>query len=129
MTYSIGPSTSVSPSVSTVYTITGGTDFCSGKSVILVQIITCTGIEEQRDKNILQVFPNPAHDKLVLNTYFQGEALIKMMNMTGEIVMEKKQEINIGEQILSIEDLPTGIYLLSYEVKGQSPYLVRIVKQ
>jgi hypothetical protein len=70
MTYSIGPSTAVSPSLTTQYTVTGETGFCSGKSVIAVQIITCTGLEEKESQNSLSVFPNPAQDRLFIRSSF-----------------------------------------------------------
>jgi len=129
MTYSIGPSTGVSPSLSTQYTVTGGTGFCSGKSVIAVQIITCTGLEEKASQNSLSVFPNPAQDRLFIRSSFQGIATLKVMNLTGELVLQVGKEMNGELQSISIQDLPAGIYLISFEAKGQTPHLVRVIKQ
>ncbi|PBQ33067.1 hypothetical protein CNR22_15200 [Sphingobacteriaceae bacterium] len=129
MTYSVGPYTAVSPSISTCFTVTGTSQFCGGTAVICVDLITCTALEEKQKKIFLQVFPNPANDKIVLHSSLQGNAILKMISITGQVILEEKKEMQGEPQTLTIENLPAGIYFLSLEIKGQTTQLVRVVKQ
>lgn len=129
MTFSIGASTAVSPSVTTCFTVTGSDAFCSGTASICLDIISCTGIDEKQSKNNLHVYPNPTNDKLFISTATSDETLITLTTLTGETTRCYQSVFNKETLMISLRELPTGIYFLSVEVKGQSPQQVRVVKQ
>lgn len=69
-----------------------------------------TGINETSAKeNNIQIFPNPAHDKIEIKTEsgtpFQK---IQLIDVHGRIIKEQKGSANI----LNIEDVPAGNYII-----------------
>lgn len=129
MTYSVGPTTAVSPTANTCFTVTGSDNFCSGKASICLDIITCTSLEEKQNTSTLKVFPNPVTDQLVVSGIYSDEALLKIKSICGETLASYQKVFTKETVTLSIQELPAGIYFLSVEVKGQSPQQIRVIKQ
>lgn len=66
------------------------------------------------DLNEIEISPNPANDVLSLNNSSIGN--VEIINMTGEIVVQKR--IDIQEKI-NISNLKTGIYLIRYSTQNK----------
>lgn len=105
-------STVVSPTVPTVYTVTGTTNGCSSFTTITQFVNPCVGIlENQIEGTIGFVFPNPSNgDFTILNPFGHetvGFQLINSMNQildSGKIEGERRNYLSNG--------IPPGIYYL-----------------
>jgi PKD repeat protein len=113
-----GANVTANPTVTTSYSVTG-TDVnnCTSTAVSTVVIKTCMGIATGSGKNFA-VYPNPANDRLFIET--PKSALIKLINITGQVVLE--QTISIGKNDINIAALAAGAYNLMVNANGQISY-------
>jgi len=63
---------------------------------------------ENQDQSLLQVYPNPASDKLHLS--LQEYTAVEILSLTGERVLEFSQMS--GEQTIDVSSLQKGLYIL-----------------
>ncbi|MFN0201438.1 MAG: T9SS type A sorting domain-containing protein, partial [Bacteroidia bacterium] len=101
------------------------------------QSATATGCrvmqnEEETFENILSVYPNPTEK--MLNAKIQvteaGEATLTLVNSLGQNIWTEKRNLEEGDTDiqLSLEALPAGIYILSFD-KENVHQSVKIVKE
>ncbi|MBE9511956.1 MAG: T9SS type A sorting domain-containing protein [Bacteroidetes bacterium] len=80
----------------------------------------------------INLFPNPARDFLNLSvkTTDEGEFIVKIMNLTGQVILEKKYYVQEGFQTINIpvNTLIPGPYLFSIHV-DENVVVYRIFKQ
>lgn len=87
------------------------------------------GIPENSPVHSLDIYPNPAFDKL--NVLFESEtdetASVRLVNLTGKVVLGEVIENAAGNyhSVLDVSELPDGMYFL--ELESASSKLVRKV--
>ncbi len=94
------------------------------------KIALVTGINELSGTTKIEVFPNPAQDKITLNTIgINGKYQVRLINAQGVIVKKFNQVFNSGtsEQI-DISDLADGFYILSLENQSER-YHCNLIKR
>lgn len=104
-----GSVVSVSPTVTTTYTVTGtGSNGCTGTAITVLQVVPCPGIAEIKGNVIHELYPNPSQDqfKLVIQSLFD-EAEFVLINTLGQIVYS--QQIQSAETFIKPE-LCKGVY-------------------
>ncbi|WP_167613190.1 BspA family leucine-rich repeat surface protein [Maribellus sediminis] len=84
---------------------------------------TNTGIGDTHIDNSIFVYPNPANDKLYIETNSSGE--VKLFDLNGKIVLN--QRIENGKNELDISDFMKGSYFLRCEFKD-GIHIVQFVK-
>jgi len=88
---------------------------CEGEAVELIVNISPVGIDESF-MNDLNLYPNPAGEKLNIELYSDKEASIQLqvVNQTGQIVMESTQNLTSGnnKSTLNTSKLSNGYYTL-----------------
>ena len=62
----------------------------------------------------VKLYPNPVNDQLIVDG--NGELLIQITDITGKVLISKKVE---GKDILNLNDLTTGTYIISIKNKEQ----------
>ncbi len=107
-------SISVSPSVTTVYSVTVSDGVCSSSSSITQNVSTCTAINQLEDLNFINVYPNPFNhslEVLVNNSNEQNKSItINIYNVLGENVYSQKA---LGSKtIINTTDLGNGTYFV-----------------
>ncbi len=65
----------------------------------------------------ITVYPNPAKDRIQLQTNFAGIKDITIMNAGGQLVA--REQISATGKELNIEKLKSGVYFLTIYVKGE----------
>lgn len=75
-----------------------------------------------------EVFPNPATDNIFLKLpeTLKFPASLLIYSNTGQLL---KEQIIIGSELISIQDIPTGIYLLRLTDSRNVPYKTKFIKQ
>ncbi len=130
MSFSLGATTAVSPTASTCYTVTGSNSNCIGTQIICVNVLACTALEEINDTFVISIFPNPVQDKLLFHTLTAGALTIKITNVAGQLIFEKRiHDSEAREQEISMENFTSGIYFVYINKTGQSSRPVRVIKK
>ena len=74
--------------------------------------------DQSIEKLTYKIYPNPFSDVLQLSifSYSTNIAWVKIVNLTGQVLLEKKIDLQQGENALKLEEvseLSNGVYLLS----------------
>lgn len=84
----------------------------------LLEVETDFGVEEGSNEGAgVTLFPNPSKDHLFVQTLPGEKVHIRVMNQTGQLIMEKNAMMEAGGVRLDVEGLQEGIYLV--EVQGE----------
>ncbi len=122
-TSATGTSISVSPTVTTNYTVTGtDANGCENNAVVTQSVSLCTAINQSTNTtNEVSIFPNPSSTNLTVKTNEEIQ-IISIYNSLGALVQTKK--INT----FSVEQLASGLYILKVKTeKGTST--IRFIKE
>ncbi|TAE03384.1 MAG: T9SS C-terminal target domain-containing protein, partial [Bacteroidetes bacterium] len=94
------------------------------------QINLITGIESDLEQNPIRVYPNPVKDRLVLDlsSKFLRKIEISIFNMLGQKVLTKSLTNSEKEEILDLNHLPAGTYLLEI-LSEKGKHRQQIVKE
>lgn len=129
MTYSIGSSTYVTPTINTCYTVTGYGFSCKGIAILCVQVSECTGIENNVQENEILLFPNPASDLVYLRCPQLADLSLRILDLSGRIVFSKGHQMIAEENTeLDIRDLPAGLYFAFISWKNGTK-TIRLIKE
>ncbi len=120
---SSGPTVTLSPTVTTVYTATVTLNGCSATRPFTVTVDPCTGLENFIADDGFAVFPNPVKD--LLHVTVNQPSVIQLRDVTGTVRMEAV--IRGGENELRIPDLASGVYFISVK-SGEAIRQGRLVK-
>jgi len=80
--------------------------------------------QEEQEKPVIQIFPNPASGDILTITSKSGKSMTcRVFNVLGEMVLLKV----ITTKELNISSLPTGIYILRIKIgdKAVTEKLIR----
>ncbi|MDO8999243.1 MAG: SBBP repeat-containing protein [Bacteroidota bacterium] len=102
----------VSPSVTTMYTVTGSdANGCSNSAVMNLNVSICTGINNAvlSSSDILQIYPIPFRDIITIKSSYLNQP-IKIYNSLGALIY--KDVIVDEEMALNLSTLPAGIYFI-----------------
>lgn len=116
-------SISVSPSVTTIYSVIGTSSLdCSATQQRAVTVSACTGLNEMDLAKSLVVYPNPSNGNFTIRSDY--DMTIQVLSVLGQII----SEINLTAQSdhnLNLTDLPAGLYIL--RANNNSNSTIRIV--
>lgn len=83
---------------------------------VVLTDLTVTGINETSSFSQISLFPNPAHDifELVYFSPSTSEATLQLINLAGEKIIERSQNITTGKNRIIVNEpaLPAGMYFL-----------------
>lgn len=111
------------PSANGIYAVEVTENGCTDTSACTV--ITGIGIGESFSDGIIAVYPNPAVDYLQIQmNELTNETYFEIAEISGKVIMNGK--LNSGYNILSLTQIPVGIYLL--KIGNSAEYCGKIVK-
>ena len=129
MTYSLGPSTTIAPTVTTCYTLTGSSAVCSGSVVKCITVSDCTGLNESDQALLFKLFPNPVNDQLNIVSEESGQVEVQICDMMGEIKRSAFFDFDtVQTHTVSMSDLPAGIYFVWVKNKEKNQQKQKIIK-
>jgi hypothetical protein len=97
---------------------------CEGTDDVFVDfLLGVTGISNI-EVGTITMYPNPAHEVLnveLSNFVSTDNIAIKIINITGQMVIEKKYDVNGNtiKKAIDITSLPTGTYFIEFMVGSQ----------
>jgi hypothetical protein len=121
--YIQGAQVNVSPTASTMYTLTGTFNGCTSTAFVSVIVYECVGINSlSSNSNDLKVYPNPSSSDITVELKKDGIYTIELIDVTGKVVLVKSTE---EEKLnLNINFLSNGVYYL----KAKSQNTMNVVK-
>jgi len=121
--YLQGTQVSVSPNVSTTYSVIGSSNGCTSSAFVSVIVSECVGIKSlSSNTNDLKVYPNPSSSDITVELKKDGIYKIELVDVTGKVVLVKSSE---EEKLnLNINFLSNGVYYL----KAKSQNTMNVVK-
>lgn len=107
----------VSPTTTTIYTVTGSDgNGCMGMATITQSVDACTGLTGiNSNELVLQIFPNPSSG--VFNLKVSTEMSIEVFDILGNSVLEAK--LQAGDYKLSLSEYSKGMYIVKCTSQGQ----------
>ena len=125
----IGEQVTVSPNVSTTYTLVGADvedNGCPNKLVLNLIVNACTGLNKTGSNNQIKAYPNPFSEELTIELNTKTNRVISLYDLTGRIVLNiptKNDQFKINTT-----GLPKGFYLIKIEMDGTSK-MIKVVKE
>lgn len=100
----------VSPTVTTIYTVTGAnSQGCSSQTQITQNVSTCTNIDNIEDNsNLYNVFPNP--NTGLFSIHSNGNAKCEIYDAFGRKIMNT--QLNYGVNEINMNAHPKGMYFI-----------------
>ncbi|MBA3681704.1 MAG: T9SS type A sorting domain-containing protein [Bacteroidetes bacterium] len=110
-TTSTNTAITVSPTVTTSYTVTGTTNNCANTTIVTQNVSACTGITSvSANPQALTIYPNPNKGDFTIST--NSEMNLSIINNLGQLV--KNISITAANNYkASVTDLPNGIYFIT----------------
>jgi hypothetical protein len=103
-------STNVTPASTTNYTVTGYTSLgCSNNAVVTISVSACTGIRDLSFNNELNIYPNPASDKIIIETTFNNYTIL-VYDILGKLILENKT--NVSKTVFNVNEFAKGVYTI-----------------
>ena len=130
MSYSLGTTTAISPSINTCYTLTGSTTNCADTEEFCVNVTTCTALYEVKKSISVVVFPNPVTEKLFVHFGDAADYTLKLFSITGDVLYEGIRSVseNIPQEI-DLTLFPSGVYALHLSTNNLLSKTLRILKE
>jgi hypothetical protein len=128
-TWSTGAQTSsvvVSPTVTTVYNVTGKNTAGCTNTVSLTQVVNpCTGIEDMSaTARFINVYPNPSNGEFTIELY--EAAGVTILDVLGKVIYT--QTLADGKHPMDLKEQAAGLYILKVNINGKEQH-VRLIKQ
>lgn len=117
---------SVTPSVTTNYTVTG-TDIngCSNVYSITQSVSACTGINKINEAEaLLNVFPNPSNG--IITIEIPSQTNISIFDALGKLVYS--QQLLDGKHVINLNNFNNGLFILKAQ-NTTSTKTVRLIKE
>ncbi|MBA3680191.1 MAG: T9SS type A sorting domain-containing protein [Bacteroidetes bacterium] len=105
-----GSSITVTPTVSTTYTV-NGTDAngCSSSTTVTQGIVFCTGISSnQLLSSDIKLYPNPSNG--LFNLELNSSAQVSITTILGQVILDEKMES--GTHTFNLQDQIKGLYFV-----------------
>ncbi len=105
-------------------------DVMHGDVIQVKTNIECEGVlSKQIDLfETITAYPNPTNGKLAINLPVEKDNVkIELFTMHSQLISSKTYNVDYGKVVISLEDLPTGIYLA--KVMLEKPVTIKIIKE
>ncbi len=118
-----GATVALSPTVTTVYTMTGTINGCKASNTFTVNVGDCVGISSIDKASQMRVYPNPFTNELSIEVEETADVLI--IDLSGRIVTTTK--IQKGVNNINTGNLKSGLYIVQCSTGGNVSWF-RVVK-
>jgi hypothetical protein len=126
-TSSTSPSISVSPTITTSYSVVGtSNDNCSSKTSVLLEVSECTGLSKNSVAKGLSIYPNPVNSTLNIVIGDNGHTRLDVVNSLGQTVLHQNV-IQTGS--INMSQFDNGLYFVRVTYENGVVETKTIVKQ
>jgi uncharacterized protein (TIGR02145 family) len=98
----------------------GTTLTLSGNDILNLTLITWVNSMDYGQSSAIKIYPNPMNDNSILQVYtpISGNAIIKVIDMTGKLLTQTESNLDKGLQEFHLSGLNSGAYI--FNVTGSS---------
>ncbi|MEM7657625.1 MAG: T9SS type A sorting domain-containing protein [Bacteroidota bacterium] len=76
----------------------------------------------------LAVFPNPAQDRVTVRMdQIEGEYEVRLLDLTGRVHQQVRLTSTTREQVLQVESLAAGMYVLQFKTAGLTVFSKKLM--
>jgi len=120
--------TVVTPSVTSVYTITATGNGCSANAFVTVTVNNCNGIKDLATDNI-SIFPNPTTGNVTISipVSIEGNVTVEVYDAIGKLTI--KENITNNMSNVNLSKLEDGMYMFKIINNNKIIKIGKIVKQ
>ncbi|PBQ33068.1 hypothetical protein CNR22_15205 [Sphingobacteriaceae bacterium] len=123
----------VYPQNATTYTaeVRDSRECVSSPMLVNVTVNACVGIDKQTSKESqFKIYPNPANDKIAIQSASNSTASIEIMDAIGKTVIKEKRNFS-GDamtQNFNIAALPAGVYFIRISADDTQTKILKLIK-
>lgn len=88
-----------------------------------------TGIKETSNNVSIKLYPNPATDKIMVQTPNTTSGIFTIINMAGQVVSQSNRSISNGEVEISLAGMQPGSYRINIQFADGSVATQQLIKQ
>lgn len=120
--------TVVTPSATTVYTITATGNGCSADAYVTVTVSNCNGIKDLASDEI-SIFPNPTNGNVTISVpaSVEGNVSVEVYDAIGKLTI--KENITNNMSNVNLSKLEDGMYMFKIINNNKTIKIGKIVKQ
>ena len=120
--------TVVTPSVTSVYTITATDNGCSADAFVTVTVSNCNGIKDLATYEI-SIFPNPTNGNVTISipASVQGNVTVEVYDAIGKLAI--KEILSNDTNTINLSKLEDGMYMFKIINNNKTIKIGKIVKQ
>jgi YVTN family beta-propeller protein len=96
-------------------------------SVVMTVSGSGVGIEEMSSKNIFRLFPNPATTSITLVSQLQGQAVVEISDLQGQLI--ETLATNGNKTNVDISSLPCGMYFIRMKTEQGRMAVDKFIKE
>jgi hypothetical protein len=97
---------------------------CKGTTYYSISVEECTGLESNASTGKIAMYPNPAHNKVIL--LLPGDGELTIYDAAGKLILAKERKA--GNFNLDVSGFSAGVYLVKFE-SGTHTYTSRLIKE
>lgn len=124
-----GPTVVVTPTTTTIFTVTGTNSFgCANTATISQLVNACVGLKEySKLSESIYVYPNPSKDVFTVHSLNTIEE-VTISDIVGNIITHYSFDNGISEPTIHLGDFKSGIYFVTIKSNNNN-FTVKIIKQ
>jgi len=119
-------SISVSPVITTTYSVTGeDANACENTSAFTLQVDECTGIDNtSKSETGMMLYPNPNNGMFYIET--SQSLAVSIYNSLGQLIIQQK--LSEGKNQINLHEHANGIYFIEINQNGKT-ILMKLIKE
>lgn len=123
----VGPQIAVTPTATTIYTVTGELNGCYNNDTLSITVDLCTGMVDAESNKKISIYPNPGDGHFNISSGGKEVLFLEIYNSSGEKVHE--QFVNDSLESIDIAQESEGLYLIRIMKNQRVIQVVRVLKQ
>lgn len=95
------------------YLLESVNNVCGVGTVANNKITITAPLATEIEKNEIKIYPNPAHDELIIEVFKKLNVPATITNIEGKQLI--KQDLKIGKNIIDLTTIPIGVYVIEMD--------------